>query len=141
MALFKLTVKVAVPPSVTLTSSMVTLVASSSITVAIHEIPQEIGDYAVLLHSGIKKRRAIFLNFISATSAVIGGVFGFFMFSKFSSIIPYGVLITAGGFLYIALSDIVPSMHKHKKKSVLLVESIILIGSQFFFYYILTSLH
>ncbi|MFC1723857.1 ZIP family metal transporter [Nanoarchaeota archaeon] len=113
----------------------------TAITVAIHEIPQEFGDYAVLIHAGYTKKKALLLNFISALSAIIGGILGYFIFDTVEGIAPYAVLITAGGFLYIALSDIVPSMHEHKRKRILALETIIFISTIIVFYFLLGFLH
>lgn len=113
----------------------------TTITVLLHEIPQEFGDYAVLIHSGFSKKKALLLNFISALSAIIGGVMGFLLFDFIEGITPYFVLATAGGFLYIALSDIVPSMHKGEKKKMLLIESLIFIATMVGFYFLIGLLH
>lgn len=114
----------------------------TALTVAIHEIPQEFGDFAVLIHSGFSKRKALILNFISALSAVIGGVLGFFLFKQIEGIAPYAVLLTAGGFLYVALSDIVPAMHQHdKNKNIVMVETIIFVLTIIGFYFLLGALH
>jgi zinc and cadmium transporter len=108
----------------------------TTLIVMIHEIPQEFGDFAVLLNSGYKKLQALKINFISALSAVLGGILGFFMFEKIESIVPYMVLIAAGGFLYIALSDIIPEMHEGENKKRRIYEALIfiitLIGMKFF---------
>jgi len=114
----------------------------TSITVAIHEIPQEFGDFAVLLHSGFSRGKALFLNFVSALSAVLGGIIGYLLFGRIETITPFAVLLTAGGFLYIALSDIVPSMHHHEKnKKILVIETIIFVAAIVVLYYLLGSLH
>ncbi len=114
----------------------------TTLTVIIHEIPQEVGDFAVLIHSGYSKGRALLLNFLSALSAVIGGVLGYFMFESVEGIAPYAVLITAGGFLYIALSDIVPSMHKHEKeRHVMVLETLLFAVTIAGFYLLLKMLH
>ncbi len=113
---------------------------ATAITVAIHEIPQEFGDFAVLIHSGFSKKKALLLNFFSALSAVFGGILGYIMFEKMQSVIPFAVLITAGGFLYISLSDIVPSMHKHEKKE-LILETVIFVATIVGFYFLLGMLH
>lgn len=82
-----------------------------TIMIMIHEIPQEFGDFAILLHSGYSKIQALKINFVSALSAILGGIVGYFTFDTITSITPYAVLFAAGGFLYIALSDIIPEMH------------------------------
>jgi zinc and cadmium transporter len=113
----------------------------TSLSILAHEIPQEIGDMSVLLHSGFSTRRALFLNFLSALSAVIGGVVGFFAFQALEGVLPYAVMVAAGGFLYIALSDIVPALHRHKKqKGMLFVETAIFILGIVFFWALLTFL-
>lgn len=88
----------------------------ATLIIMIHEIPQEFGDFAILLHSGYSRMQAIKINFVSALSAVLGGIVGYFMFDTMSSITPYAVMIAAGGFLYIALSDIIPEMHDGQDK-------------------------
>jgi len=87
-----------------------------TLSVLIHEIPHEVGNYAVLIHSGFKKKRALLLNFYSALAAVFGGILGYFVLESLKSILPYVILVSAGGLLYIALSDIVPSMHEHLRE-------------------------
>ncbi len=114
----------------------------TSVTIAIHEIPQEFGDYAVLLHSGFTRYRALLLNFLSALSAVIGGVVGFFLFESVRSLSAYAVLLAAGGFLYVALSDIVPSLHKHRKNQwMLLAETAIFVGTIVGMFFLLAHAH
>ena len=91
----------------------------TTFAIALHEIPQEIGDIGVLLHPGFKKQKAIFFNFLIALSAVFGGIVGYF-FSGFSeNTIPYLLSIAAGGFLYISASDLLPEIKEesHIKKS------------------------
>lgn len=97
----------------------------ATLIVIIHEIPQEFGDFAVLLHSGYSKLQAIKINFVSALSAILGGVLGYFAFDAVDSIAPYAVLIAAGGFLYIALSDIIPELHGTKDRRKRVYEALI----------------
>ena len=114
----------------------------TTVSVAVHEIPQELGDFSVLIHSGFSKVRALYLNFVSALSAVIGGVIGFFVFNSVNRVVPYAVLIAAGGFIYVALSDIMPSLHHHKQnKSIVLNETIIFVLTLVGMYFLLGVLH
>ena len=87
---------------------------ATTLAVILHEIPQEIGDFAVLIHSGYSKKRALLLNFLSALASVVGLVFIF----VFGNIINNGVIwfvpIAAGGFIYIAVADLIPELHKTK---------------------------
>lgn len=87
---------------------------SATIAVAIHEIPQELGDFGVLVHGGYKKSKALLFNFLVALTAILGGIFGYFFTSitqiSLASLLP----IAAGGFIYIAASDLIPEMRKEK---------------------------
>lgn len=88
---------------------------ATTLAVILHEIPQEIGDFAVLLHAGYTKKRALMLNFFSAISAILGTCL-IFILGKFGEQIEIYLLpIAAGGFIYIALSDLIPELHKTKK--------------------------
>ena len=86
----------------------------TSFAVALHEIPQEIGDFAVLIYGGIKKFRALLLNFISAAIAILGGVIGFFLFRKMGEEVLFLLPFIAGNFIYIAASDLIPQIKDEK---------------------------
>jgi len=100
--------------------SSIQLGMATTLAIAFHEIPQEIGDFGVLLHSGMKKKRAILLNFGTALSAIVGGVVGFFVSSGITNFEQMLLPIAAGGFIYIASSDLIPELRKidDPKKSV-----------------------
>jgi len=89
---------------------------ATSIAVIIHEIPQEIGDFGVFIHSGLSVKRALFYNFLSALSSVIGVIVTFFIGQKFSNISQILIPITAGGFIYLAATDLIPELHRHDVK-------------------------
>lgn len=92
--------------------SSIELGITTTIAIASHEIPQEIGDFGVLLHSGFKKRKAILTNFAVACVVVLGGVVGFLLSSSIESFVPFLLPIAAGGFIYIASSDLIPELRK-----------------------------
>lgn len=85
---------------------------STTLAVIFHEIPQEIGDFSILLYGGMKKKKALFFNFISALTAVLGALMVWFFAEKISLSLPYFLPFAAGGFLYIAGTDIIPELHK-----------------------------
>lgn len=87
---------------------------ATTIAVVLHEIPQEIGDFGILLHSGYAVKRALFLNLISALLAILGAVITLFLHEVAEKLIIYFIPIAAGGFIYIAGSDLVPELHKTK---------------------------
>ncbi len=85
---------------------------ATTIAIAIHEIPQEIGDFGVLIHAGFNKKRALVVNYLVALTVVLGGVVGYFMSFTLNNIIPYLLPFAAGGFIYIAASDLMPELRK-----------------------------
>jgi zinc and cadmium transporter len=95
---------------------------ATTIAVIFHEIPQEIGDFGVLVHGGFTKGRAIFLNFITALTAVLGAVFALVLNNYVANIEGYLISLAIGGFLYIAGSDLIPELHKETKISVSLIQ-------------------
>jgi zinc and cadmium transporter len=97
---------------------------TSTIAIALHEIPQEIGDFGVLIYGGMKTKKALALNFLVALTAVFGGVLGFF-FSESLKISAFILPIAAGGFIYIAASDLIPELRKETKLNKSLIDFII----------------
>ena len=85
---------------------------ATTIAVILHEIPQDIGDFGLLLHAGFSRRRALFFNFLSALTAVLGTIIALLIGTKASGFAESILPITAGGFLYIAAADLVPELHK-----------------------------
>ena len=87
---------------------------ATTIAVILHEIPQEISDFGVLLHGGFTKARALFYNFLTALTAVLGAVVVLIIGSSVENITTFLVPFTAGSFIYIAGSDLIPELHKGK---------------------------
>lgn len=85
---------------------------ATTIAIAAHEIPQEIGDFGVLLHAGFSRQKALFFNFLSALLAMAGAVVGYVLSAQSESIAAYLLPLAAGGFLYIAASDLLPEIRK-----------------------------
>ncbi len=86
----------------------------TTLAVILHEIPQELGDFAVLVYGGFTKTKALLFNLLSALTAVVGAVAGFFISSYAVSFYYFILPLTAGGFIYIASSDLIPELHKEK---------------------------
>jgi len=101
---------------------------ATTLAIILHEIPQEIGDFMVLLHAGYSKKRALWLNFLSAIIAFIGLIIVFILGELVENFIIWILPITAGGFIYIAVADLIPELHKTKeiKHSLLQILSIII---------------
>lgn len=88
---------------------------ATTIAVLLHEIPQEIGDFALLIHSGFSRLRALLWNFFSALSALVGVAFVLIAQQSLDGIETVLLPLTAGNFLYIALADLVPALHKESR--------------------------
>lgn len=86
---------------------------ATTLAVIFHEIPQEIGDFAILVKAGFSKTKAIMFNLLSACSAILGAVVVIILGSNSESLSSIILPIAAGGFLYIAGSDLVPELHDH----------------------------
>jgi zinc and cadmium transporter len=91
---------------------------ATTIAVILHEIPQEIGDFGVLIHAGYSRAKALWYNFLSALFAVAGAIIALIVGSSLEGLMLWMVPIAAGGFIYIALSDLIPELHGQSDKSV-----------------------
>jgi zinc and cadmium transporter len=89
----------------------------TSIAVIAHEIPQELGDFAILLHSGFSRGKALVYNMLASLTTVIGGVVAYFSLSLANVAVPYVLAIAASSFIYIAVADLIPGLHKRPEFS------------------------
>ena len=85
---------------------------SSALAVVAHEVPQEVGDFAILLHSGYGKGRALAYNLLSSATTPVAALIAYFALSAIQPLVPYVLAISAASFLYIAMSDLVPGLHR-----------------------------
>jgi len=83
-----------------------------SIAIIAHEIPQETGDFGILLHSGYSKKKAYILNALSSSTTIPSAIIAYYVLAIITIIVPYVLAISAASFLYIALSDLTPELHK-----------------------------
>ena len=84
----------------------------TALAIIAHEIPQEIGDFLVLLHSGFSKRKALLLNFASSFAAVVGALIAYFALSHVEQWIPEILAVAAASMIYVAVADLIPGLHK-----------------------------
>jgi zinc and cadmium transporter len=87
---------------------------ATSFAIIMHEIPQEIGDFGVLVYGGLNKNKALFYNFLSAITAILGTVIGFVLANISDSFLKLLMPMAAGGFIYIASCDLIPELHKQE---------------------------
>ncbi len=90
----------------------VPLGVNAAIAIAAHEIPQEVGDIAILLHSGYSRRRALILNIASGAAGIAGALVGYSMVSVLPHIRPFVLAFSSASMLYIAMSDLIPDLHR-----------------------------
>jgi zinc and cadmium transporter len=84
----------------------------TTLAVAAHEIPHRVGDFALLLHAGMSRQRALFLNMATGLASVLGGIAAYFGLSKAQEALPYALALAAAGFLYIAVAGLIPGLHR-----------------------------
>ncbi|HOP80513.1 MAG TPA: ZIP family metal transporter [Armatimonadota bacterium] len=85
---------------------------STALAAISHEVPQEVGDFAILLESGFDRLRAFGYNALSGLSALPGALAGYFLLAQLDILVPYLLAIAAAGFIYIAMADLVPHLHE-----------------------------
>ncbi len=89
----------------------------TTMAVLAHELPQEIGDFMVLLNAGLSKSRALALNALSGAAMILGGVAGYVALDGVQTAVPYVLVVAAASFIYIAVADLVPELHRHRSIS------------------------
>ena len=89
----------------------------TALAVATHEIPQEIGDFAILLNSGYTRSRALLFNVLASLATLLGAVIAYYSLSSMQGALPYILAIAASSFIYIAVADLIPGLHKKTKLS------------------------
>ncbi len=100
---------------------------ATTLAVIVHEIPQEISDFGVLLHAGFSKKKALFLNFVAACAAILGAVFTILLGNLTENLVVYILPFAAGGFIYLAGSDLIPELHRESsvQKSIIQLVAIL----------------
>lgn len=99
----------------------------TAVAIVAHEIPQEIGDFLILLHSGYTRTQALLLNVLSACATVVGALLGYYLLSMMQGWMPILLGLAAASMIYVALSDLIPGLHKRPELGATL-QQLILIG-------------
>lgn len=99
---------------------------ATTLAVGLHEIPQEVGDFGIMIKKGLSRKRILFVNIISAAASFIGAIIAFYFGERIEGLTAIFLAVTAGFFLYIALSDLLPEIHHENKKGLALRESLCL---------------
>jgi zinc and cadmium transporter len=101
----------------------------TALAIIAHEIPQEIGDFLILLHSGYSKKKALFFNMFSSLATVVGGLLGYSFLQTMQAWVPYILSLAVASMLYVAVADLIPGLHKRTAiKDTLQQITLILLG-------------
>jgi zinc and cadmium transporter len=84
----------------------------TAFAIAAHEVPQELGDFLILLHSGYGKAQALLLNLLSSAAMLVGALLGYFLLQPLHDLLPYMLALAASGMIYVAVADLIPGLHK-----------------------------
>jgi len=109
----------------------------TSIAVAAHEIPQEVGDFAILLQSGYSKSKALFYNVLASFTTVIGGVLAYYSLEDLHDALPFFLALASSSFIYIAVADLIPSLHKKTDMKTSLYQIVLILAGVL----VISSLH
>jgi len=85
---------------------------STALAVAAHEIPQEVGDFAILLNAGYSRGKALLLNVLSSAASAVGAIAALVAFDTVPRLLPYFLAMAAASFLYVAMADLIPGLHR-----------------------------
>ncbi|MDD2741157.1 MAG: ZIP family metal transporter [Rhodocyclaceae bacterium] len=99
----------------------------TALAIIAHEIPQEVGDYLILLHSGYSKTRALVFNLLSSLATLVGALLAYFALSQLTEIIPFMLGLAAASMIYVAVADLIPGLHKRTELRAT-IQQVLLIG-------------
>ncbi|PHS24212.1 MAG: ZIP zinc transporter [Methylophaga sp.] len=113
----------------------------TALAIAAHEIPQELGDFVILLHSGFSRKKALFFNILSSLGTVVGAVIAYFLLADMQFLLPYILVIAASSFIYIAVADLIPGLHHKVKPSETLQQISLIVAGTLFIFITHSTLH
>lgn len=99
----------------------------TSVAIIAHEIPQEIGDFVILLHSGFSKARALLFNLLTSVATLVGGLLAYFALQSMQGLVPTLLGLAAASMIYVSVADLIPGLHKRPELGAT-VEQVLLIG-------------
>ncbi len=101
---------------------------AASLAVIAHEIPQEVGDFAILLENGYSRTRALILNSLSSLTTLPGAVIAYFFLGATREAVPFILALSAASFIYIAIADLVPSLHRQTGLKAALMQFVLMLA-------------
>lgn len=113
----------------------------TALAIAAHEIPQELGDFVILLHSGFKRSKALYYNILSSLGTVVGALLAYFTLSEMQFLLPYILVVAASSFIYVAVADLIPGLHNKVKLSETLQQIALIAAGTIFIFIAHSTLH
>lgn len=113
----------------------------ATLSVVLHEIPQELGDFGILIKGGLAKKKALMFNILSGSTSIVTGILAWFMLDTMRSLIPYALAFSASSFIYIALADLIPEMHRKTSLKDSIVQFALILTGIMLIFFILHSKH
>lgn len=110
---------------------------ATTLAVVLHEIPQEISDFGILIHAGFTAKKALWLNFYAALAAVLGNVITLLLGTSIESLSVYVLPVAAGGFIYLAGTDLMPELNKDRSKLNSLIQLVVIIAGLLLMYFVM----
>ena len=113
----------------------------TALAIAAHEIPQEVGDFVVLLHSGFSRRKALLFNVLSSLATIVGALLAYWSLSDMQHLLPYVLAVAASSFIYIAVADLIPGLHKRAEASATIQQVVLIAAGVSLIYVTHSTLH
>ena len=113
----------------------------TSLAVAAHEIPQEVGDFAVLLHSGFSRTRALVYNVLASLTTLVGATAAYYGLREAEAALPYILAIAASSFIYIAVADLIPGLHKRLEVRATIQQVVLIVAGVLTIFFAHSTLH
>ncbi len=113
----------------------------TALAVAAHEIPQELGDFVVLLHSGYSRSKALLYNLLSGMGTVVGGVLAWYGLAGLEGYLPYVLAVAAASFIYVAVADLIPTLHKRTELRATLQQMLLIVSGVGVIHFAHSTLH
>jgi len=113
----------------------------TALAIAAHEIPQEVGDFVVLLHSGFSRRKALLFNVLSSLATIVGALLAYWSLGDMQHLLPYVLAVAASSFIYIAVADLIPDLHKRAEASATIQQIILIAAGVSLIYVTHSTLH
>ena len=113
----------------------------TSLAVATHEIPQEVGDFAVLLDSGFSRAKALLYNVLVSLTTVVGALLAYYSLAGMTAVLPYILAIAAASFIYVAVADLIPGLHKRTQLRATVQQVVLIVTGVLVIYFAHSTLH